>query len=85
MSCKGICISHKASGRYATGHKRCKKCDLFIEWDGLRCQCCGYILRTRRRNFQFKAELREQERAIELAKKITIFSHSYTVCLRRKV
>jgi hypothetical protein len=31
MACKGICIHHKASGRYATGHKRCQTCDLFMD------------------------------------------------------
>jgi hypothetical protein len=24
-----MCISHKVFGRYITGHKRCKICDLF--------------------------------------------------------
>jgi hypothetical protein len=42
MPCKGICIRHKASGRYATGSKRCQQCNLFIKWDGLWCPCCGY-------------------------------------------
>ena len=56
MSCKGICVRHKASARYATGNKRCKVCDLFIKWDGLFCPCCGYRLRTRSRSFRFKAQ-----------------------------
>ena len=38
MTCKGICIRHKAhkpyrSGRYANGQKRCQICELFIKWD----------------------------------------------------
>ena len=69
MPCVGICVRYKASGRYDLGHKRCKRCDLFIKWDGLRCPCCRYKLRTKRRNFKFKAELREQQKAIEAAKK----------------
>ena len=43
MSCKGICIRHKApkpvgSNRYANGQKRCQQCNLFIKWmdDGVR-------------------------------------------------
>jgi predicted amidophosphoribosyltransferase len=78
MTCKGICIRHKASGRYATGHKRCQQCDLFIEWDGLWCPCCGYKLRTRPRKFKLKSKLREQE-VIEEAKKIKIVYHLQNV------
>ena len=32
MPCKGICIRHKASCRYATGNKRCQICEIFIKW-----------------------------------------------------
>jgi hypothetical protein len=51
MTCKGICIRHKAQkpvgfGRYANGQKRCQICEIFIKWDGLWCPCCGYRLRT---------------------------------------
>jgi hypothetical protein len=74
MSCKGICIHHKASGRYATGSKRCQQCNLFIKWDGLWCPCCGYKLRIGPRHFKFKAKLREQKR-IEEAEKIKILCH----------
>jgi hypothetical protein len=71
MTCKGICIRHKAqkpvgSGRYATGQKRCQICELFIRWDGLWCPCCGYRLRTRPRNLKYKAKLRSR-REIEQA------------------
>ena len=62
MTCKGICIHHKALGRYATGNKRCKICEMFIEWDGVFCPCCGYRLRTRPRNMKFKAKLRKQKK-----------------------
>jgi hypothetical protein len=78
MPCKGICIRHKASGRYATGHKRCQQCDLFIEWYGLWCPCCGYKLRTRPRKFKLKSKLREQE-VIEETKKIKIVYHLQTI------
>jgi hypothetical protein len=60
MPCKGICIRHKASGRYATGNKRCQQCDLFIKWDGLWCPCCGYKLRTGPRHCKLKAKLRKE-------------------------
>jgi hypothetical protein len=63
MTCKGICIRHKAqklvgTGRYAAGQKRCQVCELFIKWDGLWCPCCSYRLRTRPRNIKYKAKLR---------------------------
>ena len=62
MTCKGICIDHKGSGRYATGNKRCQICDLFMQWDGVFCPCCGRRLRTGPRSFKFKAKLRKQKK-----------------------
>src|SRR5207237_8486454 len=67
MTCKGICIRHKAqkpvgSGRYASGQKRCQICEIFIKWDGLWCPCCGYRLRTKPRNLKYKAKRRERKR-----------------------
>jgi len=55
MTCKGICIRHKAprpaiGNRYSTGQKRCQVCEIFLKWDGLWCPCCGYRLRTKPRN-----------------------------------
>ena len=66
MTCKGICVRHKAqkpvgSGRYASGQKRCQICEIFIKWDGLWCPCCGYRLRTRPRNLSYKAKLRARK------------------------
>ena len=66
MTCKGICIRHKAqkpvgSGRYASGQKRCQICEIFIKWDGLWCPCSGYRLRTKPRNLKYKAKLRARE------------------------
>jgi hypothetical protein len=58
MTCKGICIRHKASYRYANGNRRCQVCEIFIKWDGLSCPCCGYKLRNGARSFKFKAKLR---------------------------
>jgi hypothetical protein len=80
MTCKGICIRHKAqkpvgSGRYASGQKRCQICEIFIKWDGLWCPCCGYRLRTKPRNLKYKAKLRARTRKqtdIKVAKPITV-------------
>ncbi len=67
MTCRGICIRHEAQkptlgGRHAFGLKRCQTCGIFIKWEGLCCPCCGYRLRTRRRNLKNRALLREKEK-----------------------
>jgi len=66
MTCKDICIRHKAqkpigSGRYAIGQKRCQICEIFLKWDGLWCPCCGYRLRTKPRNLKYKSKLRARK------------------------
>jgi hypothetical protein len=68
MTCKDICIRHKAkkpvgSGRYAIGQKRCQICEIFLKWDGIWCPCCGYRLRTKPRNLKYKAKLRARKKA----------------------
>jgi hypothetical protein len=70
MTCKGICIRHKAqkpvgTGRYSMGQKRCQICELFINWDGLWCPCCGYRLRTKPRNLKYKAKMRARNKVEE--------------------
>jgi hypothetical protein len=80
MTCKGICTRHKASGRYATGNKRCQICELFIQWDGLFCPCCGSRLRIGPRNIKFKAKLRKQKDIED--KKVKNIGSS-TECLRK--
>ena len=51
MVCKGICTRYKTPkpsrvGRFTDGQKKCRICDIFIKYDGYRCPCCNYILRT---------------------------------------
>jgi hypothetical protein len=77
MTCKGICIRHKAqkpvgSGRYASGQKRCQICEIFIKWDGLWCPCCGYRLRTKPRNLKYKAKLRARTRKQEMDQQLDL-------------
>ena len=62
MVCRGICDSYKAKkpllqSRYASGQKRCSVCELFVNWDGINCPCCGMILRTSPRNTQNRQRL----------------------------
>jgi len=66
MVCKNICIRHRAqkpvgSGRYVIGQKRCQICEMFIQWNGLWCPCCGYRLRTKPRNIKYKQKLRVEK------------------------
>ena len=66
MVCKGICVRHKATkpvgtGRYSTGQKRCQVCEIFVNWDGVFCPCCGYRLRTKPRNVKLKAKWTAQK------------------------
>lgn len=64
MTCKGICLRHKAlkpknGQRYILGQKRCQICNIFIMWPIATCPCCGGRLRTRPRNGKYKSMLNE--------------------------
>ncbi len=55
MNCNNSCKKFQAKsnsamgGRYEQGQKRCPECEVFIEWEGLWCPCCGRLLRTKPR------------------------------------
>ena len=60
--CNGVCSRYKITkplkgGRYTAGQKRCKTCEIFINWDGIRCPCCKYKLRTNARYSKSKTNL----------------------------
>ena len=63
MPCKGICHRYKAikpalpDTRYGIGQKRCNSCNIFINWDGRSCPCCGKLLRTKPRGTKTRAQL----------------------------
>ena len=62
MTCKDMCLQYKArrppnTRRYSSGQKRCQICDIFINWEGIFCPCCGYRLRFKPRNKQWKQKL----------------------------
>lgn len=49
--CTGKCKRYKALksryiGRYASGQKRCNFCEIFVNYDGLKCPCCNTQLRS---------------------------------------
>jgi len=69
MTCKGICVYHEAKkesirGYYVSGQKRCQACEIFIEWKGLWCPCCGSKLRTGPRNMKYKIKMRVINREV---------------------
>ena len=87
MVCKGICIRYKAHkpfgiGRYANGQKRCQVCNMFRNWDGIFCPCCGYRLRNGPRLFKHKAKLREQKQVSD-AKEVKVL-HYYLKSLSKR-
>jgi hypothetical protein len=76
MSCKGICIRHKASkpaatlGRYTIGQKRCRICDIFVKCKGVWYLCCCHKLRTRPRGRKYRMKLLRDNEFININKVI---------------
>ena len=67
MTCKGMCLYPKAikesiRGYYVSGQKRCQACEIFIEWKGVWCPCCGSKLRIGPRNMKYKIKVRAMKR-----------------------
>lgn len=55
VGCKGICIRFQNIGggkysAYRLGYKRCSECGIYIKYQGIRCPCCRYPLRSNRRS-----------------------------------
>ena len=62
MTCRGICSRYRAvkrqhSSRYLSGHKRCTQCEIFVNWEGVNCPCCGSLLRTKPRGTQGRQKM----------------------------
>jgi len=55
MRCNEHCKKFKAKsnaqkgGGYVQGQKRCTQYELFIQWEGLWCTCCGCLLKSKPR------------------------------------
>lgn len=56
QTCSKRCTEFKTLKRYWNGGKRCSTCEIFIEYEGVWCPCCGIKLRTRTRNSKRKKE-----------------------------
>lgn len=64
MGCKRVCDRFKAKrvgtdSHYVSGHKRCYNCEMFLNWEGLFCPCCGRRLRVKPRNAKAKKAVRD--------------------------
>ena len=63
LVCKGRCkiMPHKKTVRHAVakGYKRCSKCAVSIQWEGLYCPCCGQRLKISPRNNKSRQVYRE--------------------------
>ena len=74
MQCNGSCKKYKAlgntheGGRYEQGQKRCHRCEIYINWEGLWCPCCGYLLRTKPRGTKLKRRLLLMKKARQESK-----------------
>lgn len=54
IGCKGICkrLEFVGGGKisvYELGFKRCTGCNIYLRYDGVRCPCCKYVLRSKSR------------------------------------
>jgi rRNA maturation endonuclease Nob1 len=70
MACKGLCSRYKAKWavrefRYASGQKRCNRCEIYLQWDGLWCPCCGISLRIRPRTSKYRTVFFSKTNKIE--------------------
>jgi len=43
--CKALCELHRVIGRYDNDILKCSVCDVFIKTRGIRCPCCGVLLK----------------------------------------
>ena len=56
IPCHNICHNYKVywnsklGSRYALGHKRCDKCEVFMKVESVYCPCCSIRLKYKPRN-----------------------------------
>lgn len=71
----GICEKYRAKkplvgSRYAIGQKMCIDCEIFINYDGIKCPCCNIRLRYRPRSTSAKKSMDiTKTKELEQAKK----------------
>ncbi len=60
--CNCICKQFEAKKplqgtRYGQGQKRCQMCEIWLDYEGVRCPCCHYRLRTKSRLTRCKPDV----------------------------
>ena len=64
LCCKGTCIHDFTTKKVCRGEKgdfkRCSICELYIQWIGLYCPCCGVKLKTSPTNNKARKAHRER-------------------------
>jgi hypothetical protein len=65
FGCKGLCTRYKATkpksgSRYGAGQKGCSSCNVFLNWQGLFCPCCGIRLRLKPKTKKQKEKLQKE-------------------------
>ena len=65
LSCKGTCFHDFTTKKVCRGEKgdfkRCTICELYIEWKGLYCPCCGVRLKHSPSNNKARKAYRERQ------------------------
>jgi len=65
--CKGVCKKFMAekpsdgNSRYELGQKRCNACGIFLNYNDVRCPCCGCKFRTNPRSTKLRRHLQIQK------------------------
>ena len=66
LHCREICSTYrvkksssKDTGRYGAGQRRCTSCEIYIDWAGKHCPCCGHFLRNKPRNSKARNKLNQ--------------------------
>ena len=79
-SCRGKCSPHRVrTNMYENGQKRCNTCEVFLQWDGVRCPCCSRMLRTKSR---YAKRAMKRCDTCKMEKRITLFYRDRSTCRR---
>jgi hypothetical protein len=70
MACRKLCERFNSrftvgGSHYANGKKYCRRCEVYILYDGIFSPCCGMALRTSPTNKRDKERLRQLQLRIE--------------------
>jgi len=66
MACRNLCERFNSrytvgGSHYTNGKKYCRRCEVYILYDGIFCPCCGMALRTSPTSKRDKEKLRQSQ------------------------